>query len=145
MGRARRLRRARHDHAGRWTQAHRHRDTLPRMRFPSLALAALLVGACSSAPPPLVRDYTAYVGTLPPGSGGTERTARLTLRDGGVAAVQLSAPAPGGDFFAEGTWQQRDDGVVIELTSPRPERLVFRRSGDLILGRECDRALYSGN
>ena len=112
------------------------------MRFPGLALAALLAAACSSAPPPLVRDYTSYAGTLPPASGGGERTARVTLREGGVAAVQLSSPGPGGDFFAEGTWQQRDDGVVIELTSPRPERLVFRRSGDLMLGREWDRALW---
>lgn len=112
------------------------------MKIPSLLSAVLIVAACSSDLPPVARDYTAYSGTLPPASGSGERTARVTLRDGGAAAVQLSSPAPGGDFFAEGTWQQKDEHIVIELASAPPARLVFLLSGDLMLGREWDRALW---
>jgi hypothetical protein len=110
------------------------------VKIPSLLSAVLIAAACSSDLPLVARDYTAYAGTLPSARGGGERTARVTLRDGGAAAVQLSSPAPGGDFFAEGTWQQKDDHIVIELASAG--RLVFRRSGELMLGREWDRALW---
>ena len=106
------------------------------------ALAAVLAVACSSPPPPLVRDYTAYAGTLSPASGGSERTMRVTLKDGGAAAVQVSSPGPSGDFFADGTWQLVDGRIVIELPSTPAARLVFRRSGELMLGREWDRALW---
>jgi len=112
------------------------------VKIPSLLSAVLIAAACSSDLPPVARDYTVYAGTLPSESGGSERTARVTLNDSGAAAVQLSSPAPGGDFFAEGTWQQKDDHIVIELASAPPGRLVFRRSGELMLGREWDRALW---
>ena len=112
------------------------------MRFlVTVALGAALLAACAYEPPPVARDYTAYTGTLP-STDGRERTARITLRDDGGAAVQVTSWGPGGDFFAEGKWQQADGGIVIELTSAPGGRLVFRRSGDLMLGREWNRALW---
>ncbi len=93
------------------------------MKIPSLLSAVLIAAACSSDLPPVARDYTVYAGTLPSESGGSERTARVTLND-------------------SGTWQQKDDHIVIELASAPPGRLVFRRSGELMLGREWDRALW---
>lgn len=112
------------------------------MKIFTAVCALLIVAACISEPPPVARDSTVYAGTLPSARGAGERTARVTLRDDGGAAVQVSAWGPGRDFFAEGKWQQADDGIVIELTSAPPERLVFRRSGELLLGREWDRALW---
>lgn len=112
------------------------------MRFVgTLALAALLA-ACSNAPPAVVRDYTAYAGTLPAADVGGERTARVTLRDGGTAAVQLSSPGPSGDFFGEGKWRQADSDIVIELADGSSGRLVFKRSGDLLIGKEWGRGLW---
>jgi hypothetical protein len=113
------------------------------MRFVgTLAIVAALAAACTGLPPTVVRNSTAYTGTLPTAGGSSERTARVTLREDGSAAVQLSSPVPAGDFFAEGTWQQADNAIVIELSSAAPERLVFRRSGDLMIGKEWDRALW---
>ena len=112
------------------------------MKIPSVLSAVLIAAACTSDLPPVARDYTVYAGTLPSEGGGRERTARVTLRDDGGAAVQLSAWGPGDDFYAEGKWQQADDGIVIELASAPPGRLVFRRSGELLLAREWDRALW---
>ncbi|HET7365800.1 MAG TPA: hypothetical protein VFJ70_19685 [Burkholderiales bacterium] len=110
--------------------------------FVTVVLGGALVAACAYEPPPVARDYTVYTGTLPSTSGGSERTARVTLRDDGGAAVQVSSWGPGSDFFAVGKWQQTDGGIVIELTSAPGGRLVFRRSGDLMLGRQWDRALW---
>jgi hypothetical protein len=107
----------------------------------TLALAAVLA-ACSNAPPAVVRDYTSYSGTVPALDGGRERTARVTLRDDGSAGVQLSSPGPSGDFFGEGKWRQADNGLVIELAGVSPPALVFRRTGDLLIGKEWDRALW---
>jgi hypothetical protein len=113
------------------------------MRFGgALAIVAALAAACTSLPPTVLRDYTAYTGTLPTAGGRSERTARVTLREDGTAAVQLSSPELAGDFFAEGKWQQRDNAIVIELSNAVPGRLVFRRSGDLMVGKEWDRALW---
>ena len=108
----------------------------------SLALAAGLAVACSTEAPRVVRDSTAYAATLSSTGSGAGRTARVTLGDSGGAAVQISSPGPSGDFFGEGKWQQADNTVVIELAGPSPGRLVFRRSGDLLIGREWDRALW---
>jgi hypothetical protein len=105
-------------------------------------MAALLAGACSNAPPPVLRDYTAYSGTLPASGGAPERATRLTLRQDGTAGVQLSSPGPSGDFFGEGKWQQVDNTIVIELSGASAGRLVFRASGDLLIGREWDRSLW---
>jgi len=106
-----------------------------------LALA-ILIAACSTEAPRVTRDWTAYTGTLPAVGGAAERTARLTLRDNGTAAVQLSSPGPAGDYFADGKWQQVENAIVIELSGAAPARLVFRRSGDLLIGKEWDRALW---
>jgi hypothetical protein len=108
----------------------------------TLAIVAVLAAACTGLPPTVLRDYAAYTGRLPSAAGSSERTARVTLREGGFAAVQLSSAAPGGDFFAEGTWQQADNAIVIELSSALPERLVFRRSGNLMIGKQWNRALW---
>lgn len=74
-------------------------------------------------------------------SGQGERTARLTLKDDGVAAVQLSSPGRPSEFFAEGTWRRTDDGFVIELPGAA-DRLAFRRSGNLIIAKEWDPARW---
>jgi len=106
-----------------------------------LVLAAFLAAACST-PPPVTRDFTAYAATLSSTGAGAGRTARVTLRDNGAAAVQISSPGPSGDFFSEGRWQQADNTLVIELSGASPARLVFRASGDLLIGKEYDRALW---
>ena len=106
-----------------------------------LTLAAVVAAACSNEPPAVVRDYTAYTTTYRV-AGGAERTARVTLRENGTAAVQLSSPGPSVDFFGDGKWQQADNTVIIELSSPSPRRLVFRASGELLIGKEWDRALW---
>jgi hypothetical protein len=104
----------------------------------TLCLAASL-SACGVAP--VARHYTAYTGTVGSVSGQGERTARLTLKDGGVAAVQLSSPGRPSEFFAEGTWRRTDDGFVIELPGAA-DRLAFRRSGNLIIAKEWDPARW---
>jgi hypothetical protein len=112
------------------------------MRFPSLLLAAVVAAACSSPPPPVTRDFTAYEATLSSTGAGGGRTARITLRQDGGAAVQVSSPGPSGDFFSEGTWREVDKKIVIELSGAASGQLVFSRSGDLMIGREWDRALW---
>jgi len=107
----------------------------------TLALVITFVAACSNAPPPVTHTYTVYTGTLAATSEGRERQARVTLQEDGRAAVQLSSWG-GGDFFAEGTWRQANDGIVIDLPGAPAGRLVFRRAGDLMLGREWDRTLW---
>ena len=107
----------------------------------TLAIAAVLA-ACSSEPPRVVGDSTAYAATLSSTGAGAGRTARVTLRENGAAAVQISSPGPSGDFFGEGKWQQADNTIVIELSGASPGRLVFRASGDLLIGREWDRVLW---
>ena len=106
-----------------------------------LVMAAALAAGCST-PPPVTRDFTAYAATLSSTGAGAGRTARVTLRDNGGAAVQISSPGPSGDFFGEGKWQQADNTIVIELSGAAPARLVFRASGDLLIGKEYDRALW---
>ena len=111
------------------------------MRFVSTLAAAALAAACTT-PPPVTRDFTAYSATLSSTGAGAGRTARVTLRDNGAAAVQISTPGPSGDFFGEGKWRQADNTLVIELSGATPRRLVFKASGDLLIGQEWDRELW---
>jgi hypothetical protein len=98
--------------------------------------AALLVIGCASA------DVAGtYAGALADAKG-REHEVRVTLKPDGAAALQASFPDRPGQFFAEGIWQQSEKRIVIELASESPERLVFARSGNLLVAREWNPALW---
>ena len=107
------------------------------------ALIALLLGACSSTPSTNTGAKDAiYLGALPATFGaGDERNARLTLRSGGDASVQATFYEPPSRFFAMGQWKADGDRIVIDLAAP-PQRLVFARSGQQLVAREWDRAVW---
>ena len=101
-------------------------------------LAALLVAACATTNP----IAGTYVGGLEATKEISERKVRVTLKPDGGATVQASFADRPVRLLAEGTWQAAQENVVIELTSGQRERLVFKRSGQQLVGREWDRAFW---
>jgi hypothetical protein len=61
----------------------------------------------------------------------------VTLDPGGGAAVSTSRSR------LQGTWAQKEGGVVIvTLTGPRAEQMVFQHAGDELIARDWDRTVW---
>jgi hypothetical protein len=85
-------------------------------------MAALLAAGCATPGVPGI--YT------------DERQARITLKPGGEASVQVAR------FFAEGLWREDGERIAIDLAGERPQRLVFDRSGPQLVAKEWDRTVW---
>jgi hypothetical protein len=104
------------------------------MRFAALA-AAIFAVSCATA------DRTGIYAGAQPMADGVDQRVRVYLKPGGVASAQAASRER--EFFAEGSWRQRDDGrIEVDLSGEQPQRLVFSASGDQLIGREWDRAFW---
>jgi len=108
----------------------------------SIWFCVLLLGACSSAPRVEGVPGAVYAGTERVRGVGDERQLRITLRADGAAAVQTTFPQRTESYFAEGTWQEMKGSIVLDFGGVAAERLVFDRSGDLLIPREWDRTVW---
>jgi hypothetical protein len=103
-----------------------------------LFATALLAAACAT---PQVAGT--YAGALPATLGaGDERQVRVTLKPDGEAALQATFIDSQVRYFGEGRWRQEGEGLAIEVAGERPQRLVFRRSGEQLVATAWDRKLW---
>jgi hypothetical protein len=80
---------------------------------------------------------------LPAASGGGERQVSVTLNPSGAAAVSTAFPGRPSRSLVQGTWAQKEGGVVIvTLQGPRAEQIVFQHAGDELIARDWDRAAW---
>lgn len=101
----------------------------------ALAATALVVGCATSQVP------GNYEATLPEGRDA-ERQVRLRLQENGRASVS-TARWGSFSYFAEGTWKRAADRtVVVDLASTPPQRLVLQPSGNMLLPKQWDRAIW---
>ena len=103
------------------------------------ALAAIaLLAACATPEVP-----GTYETTSPAASGGGERHVSVTLSPSGGAAVSTAFAGRPSRSLVQGTWAQKEGGVVIvTLTGPRAEQIVFQHAGDELMARDWDRATW---
>ena len=104
------------------------------MRKALAALVLLLAGCAASAP----GTYE----VIQPAANAGELHVRVTLRPDGVGVLSGAFSGRPSRYLAEGSWKQEDKRVVLSLGGPRPERLVFDLSGDQLIAREWDRAIW---
>ena len=107
------------------------------MRLNAFA-AAMLVAACATPEVP-----GTYEAKAPVASGGGERHVSVTLDPGGAAAVSTAFPGRPSRSLVQGTWAQKEGGVVIvTLKGPRAEQIVFQHTGDELIARDWDRSVW---
>ena len=101
------------------------------------AAFAVLIAACAASGIP-----GTYEAVQPAASGGGERHIRVTLRPDGFAAVSSAFSGRPSRFLAEGAWQSAGSEITVNLGGERPARMVFRRAGDQLIGREWDPSVW---
>jgi hypothetical protein len=100
--------------------------------------AAMLMAACATPEVP-----GTYEAKLPAASGGGERHISVTLDPSGAAAVSTAFSGRPSRSLVQGTWAQKEGGVVIvTLKGPRAEQIVFQHAGDELIARDWDRAVW---
>jgi hypothetical protein len=103
----------------------------------ALLFSLTLLAGCA------VKVGGSYQGVLPAASGGGERFVRVTLKDGGSAALNSTFSGGGREgALALGKWQRDGGTIEIQLEEPSAERMVFRRAGNDLLPREWDRTIW---
>jgi hypothetical protein len=100
--------------------------------------AVVLAAACATPEVP-----GTYEATSPAASGGGERHVSVTLDPSGAAAVSAAFPGRPSRSLVQGTWAQKEGGVVIvTLRGPRPEQMIFLHAGDELIARDWDRTVW---
>ncbi|HYL90031.1 MAG TPA: hypothetical protein VEU32_14845 [Burkholderiales bacterium] len=100
--------------------------------------ATILLAACAT--PQIPGNYE---GTLQVGRD-LERRVRVKLEPNGRAAVS-TARWGSFSYLAEGAWKRANNSmIIVDLTSPNPQRIVFQHSGDLLIAKEWDRSVWGG-
>jgi NlpE N-terminal domain len=94
--------------------------------------AALLLAGCAAT------ELRSYEAVLPAASGGDHHV-RVTLKQGGMAAVTSAYSDRSNRFFAEGTWQREGRLITVNLEK---QAMVFQYAGELLLAKEWDRTLW---
>ena len=108
-------------------------------RLALLAFAALVLAA-ACATPELPGTYET---TSPASSGSGERHVSVTLSPGGGAAVSTAFAGRPSRSLVQGTWAQKEGGVVIvTLKGPRAEQMIFQHAGDELIARDWDRTVW---
>ena len=97
--------------------------------------AFFLLAACATADIP-----GKYEGALPVGREA-ERHVVVRLAADGKASVS-TARWGSFSYLAEGDWKRADKMVVVELAGTPPQRIVFQHSGDQLVAKEWDRAVW---
>jgi hypothetical protein len=102
-----------------------------------LVLAATLaLAACATPQVPGSYEGTLHIGR------DLERHVRVRLQPDGRATVS-TVRWGSFSYFGEGAWKHATDRmVVVEVTSPAPQRIVFQQGGDLLVAKEWDRSVW---
>jgi hypothetical protein len=94
--------------------------------------AACLLAGCAST------DVGTYQAVLPAAAGG-EQYLRVTLNQGGTAAVSRTFSERPSELLLDGTWQREGNRIMVNV---QEQPMVFKRSGPLLEATEWDRALW---
>src|SRR5574341_2208079 len=97
-------------------------------------LGALLLAACATY------DDRGTYAVIAPASDGGERQVRVTLKDGGAAAVSTAFSGRPSRSLVMGTWKREDNRITLELDDKT--RMVFRRRADILFPEDWDRAIW---
>ncbi|HEU4353266.1 MAG TPA: hypothetical protein VFR66_15465 [Burkholderiales bacterium] len=93
--------------------------------------AAVFAAACATPEVPGTYETTG------------ERYVSVTLNPSGSAGVSTASPGRPSRTFAQGTWTLGEGGIVIlTLSGPRPEQMIFQHAGDELIARDWDRTTW---
>ena len=98
-------------------------------------LTVALLSGCATAEVP-----GTYEAVLPAASGGGERQVSVTLNPSGSAVVSTAFPGRPSRSLTQGTWVQKEGGVVI--VTLKGEQIVFQHAGDQLIARDWDRTVW---
>lgn len=111
---------------------------LGKTRPPLFLAAVMFAGACATPEVP-----GTYETSLPAASGGGERHVSVTLNPGGGAAVSTAFAGRPSRSLVQGTWAQKEGGVVIvTLMAARAEQIIFQHARDELIARDWDRGTW---